>query len=233
MSYSYKGAGWRRGTVYRHITRKGIRTVRRQPPVATKSYVKRMIDRGKETNFHDEKATGTSITNAAQFINLTDSIAQGDAQGERIGDVIDMKSIRVSGHIVRKSTASTKTYDDVRMMLVVWRPDTAEDDLDGLGKLLEDSSTLPLHSPLVFDSAKRKKFSVLFDRHYPVTPRADGDNRNCYQIKFFKNDLGKLKFNESLTTGSGHIFLMLLGANGTAGEQSSISYSLRLTYKDM
>ena len=109
----------------RRVVIKGIHTKGRYIPPATRTYVKRMINAGKESNFHDEQQSAQAVSTTVQIYNLTNSITQGDGKGERVGDQIDMRHLRISFDFATIGTGSDAptTLNDIRVMIFKWRED--------------------------------------------------------------------------------------------------------------
>lgn len=197
-------------------------------------HVSDLINRSKETNYTQEAGTANNVYTTAQFWHLTDNIIQGDGQGQRVGDEIDLRYVRLSCDLATKSTAAATTLNDIRFIVFKWLEDDA-DLTPTVGAILEDTTTLPIHSPYVHDKASRSKFRVLYDTHFTLCDRSNGATRSFrdYLLKFGPKKLGKLSFNEGAVTGKGHIFMMFLGNQASGNDNALMNYSFQVLYKDM
>lgn len=196
-----------------------------------KAIVKRTVRASEPLHYSDEYSTGTDVSTTATFLNLTDAISVGTIGTTRLGDVIKLAKMRLHGTFVRKSGHSlTLDFDHIRMILFKWKPDTAVETPD-ITKILYNSAVDPYNAPIELDPAERAKFTVLEDRRIIIGGRYSATSPvqvnipiiKDFSINKFGKSLGRVLYNVGATTGKGHIFLMVLGAQ-TAGAGSSISY---------
>lgn len=200
-----------------------------------RSQVQRLIKRGVETKFYDRVQEDQEINTSSFLTNLTNNIAQGDGQEQRIGDKIDIRYLRISGDFATKvaGAGTASTLNDVRLMVFRWKPDNGTDP-PVMADLLEDTSTLPIHSPYNQDPSLKKKFSILYDKHFTLQSRSlGGKDHRDFKITVGPKKLGKIHFNAGITTGAGMIYMLVIGNQATGDNACLMDYSSQVSYKDM
>lgn len=196
-----------------------------------KAIAKRVVHVAEPLHFIDEYSTGTAITSVPTFINLTDSISQGDGQTSRTGDVVKLAKLRLHGTFVRNAdTEDTYDFDHIRMILFKWMPSTA-DEIPTEDGLLYDASADDINSPPELAPAEARKFRILEDRRillgarYAVTNSVDSGLPivKDFSIRKYGKHLGRVSYETGVSTGSGHIYLMVVGIR-TGVNASTVSY---------
>lgn len=199
---------------------------------AVKAIVKGVFE-PKHYNIHNLTA-GTS-TNTPFTVDLS-AIPQGDAYSQRDGDRCALSSLYLQYYIVRDSGVTTLTTDDVRVIVVRWKPDSAVDE-PTVSDLLENSTSAGYyrHSPIVFDKARRGKFTLLYDAvHATISPRTDSQRGWVVSRRITIPLKGKrIKFNAGATTGRGKIYMWVGGTQTSGTEDSFIQYFAQTRYRDM
>lgn len=197
--------------------------------------VHRIINRKSETNYFDRTQEDQEVNTSNLLVNLTNAISQGDGEGERVGDKIDLRYLRISGDFVTKVAGSgtASTLNDIRHIVFRWKPDNGTD-APTVAQILEDTATLPIHSPYQQDPSERRKFTILYDRHFTLQSRSLGgrDHRDFY-ITVPAKKLGKICFNSGITTGTGMIYMLLIGNQATGDNAVLLDYASQVQYKDM
>lgn len=202
-----------------------------------KQIVRKMIDARNETNDKDTPiSSGTDITSTVLITDLT-NISQGDAVGERVGDVVRPQSLQYSIRLSNwgASSASDNIPHNIRMMLIRWNPDTANEDFTAINNVIIDG-TDGVDSLITSDEVKRKKFNLIFDKQC-VVRSVNSNSGDTYPVaKWYKGSVSlpknkPVRYNEGLTTGSGKLYLVLVSSSSTANTTECKAY-LRLRYKE-
>lgn len=184
--------------------------------------VKRMINASKELNYTDTNiATGTDVTTTGTITSLVD-IAQGDGEGERLNDKIELTSFKTQIHL----RANTSPLGTVRYILFRWISDNNVES-PVVSSILEGDDM----SFIVADQAKRKKFQVLWDKQVTIT----NDTSSPYHGRIIKKTV-RLKnkpiyFNAAATTGRYMLYLLAILNSGTANDIEH-EQNIRVFYRD-
>ena len=193
---------------------------------------KRVVHVAEPLHYVDEYSTGTEITSTATFLDLTDAITQGDGNVRRTGDTVALRSLRFHGTFNRNAgTQDTYDFDHIRMVLFKWMPDNSVD-TPSEGALLYDSGADDINAPIELDPVERRKIRVLEDRRillgarYAATNPVDVNIPAVKDLSFRKygKQLGRVHYNGSAVTGSGHIYLMLIGSRASGVNASTLRF---------
>lgn len=220
------------------------RIPRKAKVVPTKKEVKGMIKRAvREANplkHNDEYSTGSEITTTATITNLTDGITQSDTATSRTGDQVSLKWGRFSASAVRKAnTGATYDFDALRIILVKWFPDSANE-TPTEANILFNSAADDMNAPTELDVAESSKFRVLYDSRVLLGNRQSSNPVNAnlpivkdLRIKYYgSKQLGKIHFNTGAVTGKGHIYLVAIGSQTTGVNASTLRYHFSVKYDD-
>lgn len=185
-----------------------------------------------ELKYHstDAYAAGVPATSSAIDVDLS-AVPIAD----REGDKIEPTSINISGRAIRDAGVTAGSWDHVRIILVQWFPDTADDDCtfaDILEGYTQAGSMLQVY---VRDKTKRSKFTVLYDKLMTLAERTTGTGMSNFDKGFHvQRKLKKpILFNPGATTGKNHIFLLAVGIQTASAEDSTLPYMATLRYRDM
>lgn len=177
-------------------------------------------------------STGSSPEfNTTGFCTQLATIPQGDGISAREGDSVMPTSLVVKGRIQRGSTATTSTFDAVRIMIVRWHPDSASTTLSSPNQLLQDfTSGVAVYSPLKLNRADRKDFDVLYDRRFVVPAR---DLVEAYRDIFIPIKLKKkIQFNAATTSGLGTLWIVGVGSYASSSvECADLVYQYVVRYR--
>lgn len=134
--------------------------------VKQRSQVRTMINKSEELKQFPVFKT-VSIDTSLQFQRLCDIDTGGDTIVNRDGLKVIPRSFEMKYEV-----AAGDSLNVVRVMLIRWKPNTA-DDTPTQAKILRVESPVATQEPLqpfVFEKSNRKKFVVLYDRvHYLST----------------------------------------------------------------
>lgn len=193
-----------------------------------KSLAKRVtvLEKSIETKTDDTAADSQACLVAGTIDQLTSAIPAGDANGERDGNEIMVKSILMR-FIIDRGFAGNAW---VRVMLVTDKRTNQAPYV--LGDLLQDgTSPQNLVSPLDFDNAGR--FNVHYDEVIPMT--TGGMTDAIFRKRFIKKNI-KIRFDAS-TPGIADmrfnsLSFVFIGSESTGGQEPVITYHIRLRYTD-
>lgn len=93
--------GWLARRLGMRTKRHGGKRYAKRKGVATKGYVRRVMENGKEKKFtysNDTQFT-TTLTNSVPSLTLLNGIARGNSDQQRIGDRVKLKDVRLQGRI--------------------------------------------------------------------------------------------------------------------------------------
>lgn len=192
-----------------------------------KALVKSALNRNKETNSYSYSAA-EEITSTIAVQDLSAYIVQGDGNDERVGDQLRMKSVRIRGRVIPKSTG---VGDVVRILIIQWRPDTAVD-TPTVAELFEDTATAgPTMSNYNMDIISRRKFKVLLDRTFLVPAYANANNRRdlFFDTVIKGSRISKVNYTPTATTGGNHLYLVRIGTQ-VSGTTASNFYHNTIQY---
>lgn len=192
-----------------------------------RSAIKRIAKSGKEKNYFDTVSSSSAVSTTATVTKLT-GIGQGDGQGQRLGDVVEMTSVEFNYSLATDAGASAGTLNTGRILIIKWLVDDT-DTSPLIGDILENGASTSF-GPFVGDQADRKKFQVIYDNHHLLTVR---DGPRC-AVVVDKNRISckgqKIYFDNAATTGKGHYYLVTCGNNPVGANDMNLNYYFRMRY---
>lgn len=208
-------------------------TKRRTPPKSglserQKNAVNRMIIAKKEMNFFDVAANSSEITSTPD-IDLLSTVPQGDGEQQRLRDKLQLCRLKFKYLISPESGAASSTVHEARIIIFQWRPDTANETPSANDLMV--TTTQPI-TMLTNDPAKRRKFKILYDKYHCFNSFAATSGHSLTEREVNIKLKGSIKFNESATTGSNHIYVLMGGAWVAGNENMNVKYTSRLYYHD-
>lgn len=217
----------------RRVTARGGTSRRggyRKSEKAIRRIAKSVVSRQKETHDFVVNTSYDESTTTATFIQLS-GVNQGTDDDQRIGEKIRPLYLDIKGHCNRKNTATTTT-DSIRVIVFIWRPDTAIDSPTE-AKLLQDD-TYQLLSPVNYDMPKA---TVLYDRIFDMPAYDVGQSPSRwyqrFRIRIPSRKLNNISFNEGALTGKHQLYVYHVGAQASGTSSSQFSMFSRLRFKDM
>lgn len=223
------------------VGRRGASTfVKPRVPTQVKQYVRRQIRKGTEHKYKDTQQSAVDVTSTVNFIDLS-AISQGDGINNRDGDACKPFQLQLKAQIVRDSGSTADTWDNVRIVLFQWKPDSAIDAPGALSDLFHGSGTnTHLCLPHV-DQSLKKKFNIFYDRLFTLTDRngvairpidGRGPYRNISINIFGKRKFAPIFFNAGATSGKGKVYMLVYSTQAAGADNSRIYYQSLLHFKD-
>lgn len=200
---------------------------KREPVVATKAYVDRLIAYHAEDKIFDSAQGQIGISNAGTFVDLTD-IQQGTGITQRLGNQIYVKKISYNLKFTRADSDNT-----LRVMLLKWmegsaiNPPATNQVLDGVG-IFAPADT-PFYQ-LNWVNLKQGWFKVIQDYRVNV----DGIKANVYINKSSTVTRPNQKVNYRLNgaqDGTGKFYLYLV-SDSTAIAHPVVTLYTRTVFED-
>lgn len=213
-----------RGTRLVHATA-GSR--RRGDFVASRSYVRKTVNRGKETDYFDKDIATEQMgtDNAPSLLSL---IPQGDGAQQRLGDKIKPVSLQIRGRI-NQPDAVNNTY--ARIVVIQWHSNTGAE-TPTLATLFENGSAKPIEDHYIGSKGDRAKFKVLLDRTFTLETVAEKSSRYINWTISGKK-IAQIRFTDADTTAKNHIYMYLLGQDTVAGAGGPVADIVtRLRFKN-
>lgn len=197
--------------------RKRAKTLKKK--MASVVTVKRMISNRQELNLHRTNVTG-SIPNTMSF-NQISAAPQGDADSDRSGDQLYIKSIHWSWEVVGADATNR-----IRLIIFQWHGDSTAN-FPTAANLLQDTSTVAGDFG-VFRKDTRKSYTVLYDRDIATNTY---NMNKVGKVNIYKGFRKKVDFLAGTTGGSGQLFTALI-SDSSAVAHPSISSQCILRYTD-
>lgn len=220
---------------YRRAFHKGgFVYLRKDDAPASRKEVKKIVDRkiraSEETKMRSY-SLAAEVNSTITFYNISQLIAEGTGADERIGDELQMKSVRIRGRLEPKSTG---VGDVARIMLIQWKPDTAAD-TPANGEVFEDISTVKeTLSGYTTDLTHRAKFKVLMDKTFLIPAYAQINNRrDLYFTRTISGKrMSKVLYEAGGVTGAKHLYLVYVGTKTTGTSASNFYCNIIQEYME-
>lgn len=200
---------------------------RKEPVVATKAYVDRLIAYHAEDKIFDNAQGQIGISNAGTFVDLTD-IGQGAGITQRLGNQIYVKKLMYNMKFSRVDSDNT-----LRVMLLKWNegsainPPTTGNVLDGVGVFASADTPFYQHN---WVNSRQGWFKVIQDYRINV----DGVKQNIYINKSSTVTRPNQKVNFRLNgaqDGTGKFYLYLV-SDSTAVSHPVVTLYTRTVFED-
>lgn len=170
-----------------------------------------------EKKHHDTQHT-INIGAAVQTADLI-NLVQDDTDTSRNGDQVTLESIFLRYRL------SNTTNSVVRIMLVQWKSNTLDDPINWADLVqFSTSTTTDMASPLNIDQSK--KFIMLYDKIHYLSSQNPISAAQVYLKKGFTKNIS---YNEAITSGFNHIYLVVNSDNATTTGFNGVS---RVRYYD-
>lgn len=188
-----------------------------------KKQVKQLVKQDRELKYVDSNETDTSLIASSGFAqDGIPTMAQGDDMGERIGDSIDIKSIRFQV-LLKSGTASGL----VQVFAFQELTDTAPSGIS------INHSVVPIHSPFPKMDVAQQAYKILFNKRFVLDP--DSKDTAYVDIKVPAKKLGLSRLTFESATGNvltaGKISLYIKTDN-TSATQMTVDSNCRVEYYD-
>jgi len=152
-----------RKRIYKKKPAKVSKTVKK----AVNTIVKRQINKFVESkNLYinsttDAQTTSKTPASATYTYGLTTVLVQGDAEGQRTSDEINMMTLNIK----LRAVASSSTPDVFRIVIILWKPSTSTANLPAFDDIFVEATNQDYLSCMSPISDKNKQlFKVLVDR---------------------------------------------------------------------
>lgn len=233
------------GSAYRHgrgvrrwnrDMRRGVRDLRRagQRSQANFQHLMNCV----ETKYKDQQSASTQAQPSGAPIDLLDGITGGDdANAQRIGNKIFLRSISLNGEVAASWEALAGACQTVRIMVV--------QDLMSLGTApvaadILDLATITTPSRAYRELDKAMRFKILYERKVdvtkPITDLAQG--QSCKRFRFHKSWPKGLHVRYDSSAGAtaniqrNNIWVFCFADETTVNENPTVSFSSRIRYTD-
>lgn len=194
-----------------------------------KKIVRKIVQSQKERNIMvNEFGWGQDMTTASDYIFQLTNIAQGDGEGERLGDVIRPSSLQMNFATMTGASATQGQRYTMRVTILRWHPDTAIETPTN-AKVFENTSALQPFGCFITSDSARKKFDVLYDKKVVLHADRNGANGSLVRCDFSKKLSGLVRYNEAATTGSGNLYL-IVSASGASANVTEIGGYINVNY---
>lgn len=112
----------------------------------------------------DALTTGPQNMTATGTIGALVNIPQGNAQSQRIGDLVEIAKINLIALSV--TAANSDVYSHARVILFRWKPSIGSA-TPNVGEILQTPSVNSVYSALNYE--ERSTYSIQWDRHFSLT----------------------------------------------------------------
>lgn len=196
---------------------------------STKSYVKSMITKARETKSHSYYFNvGQELVSGGTIWKLS-AITQGDgAVSERVGDQVDLRRLEFRALLTGQAASASAVAYNARIIIFKWKQDDNVD-YPAITDILDHTDYYK--SPYVKDAEDRKKFHILYDRNHCLAAPTDAGTPKALSLRMTKN-LGAIKFAAADSVGTGHLFLLAMSNYATGTSTPYMTWDSFLTYKD-
>jgi len=219
-NYSAKASGYKRPFKRAFGYNRSKIQKRKYVPKSVKMYVKKSMSKAIEVKHLDTEISG-SITTTGTVQDLS-PVSLGTSEVGRIG--ISIRSIAVKANFVLARGDDT---NGCRLVVFKWKDDDAIN-TPTVAKVLDttsvSSSTQFWVCPINWQN--RKSIQVLYDRMYVFDDTHDLVN-DSFDVPVY----GSCDFNTGTTSGTNHIYCLLL-SDSTIATHPTILMSARYLYKD-
>lgn len=201
---------------------------RSKKQLATKQYVKSQISRGQEKKYQQYQTTAAAIDPSTGLVQcVSNNIAQGTGENQRIGDKITPKKLRLM-----YALEGADDYNLVRVLVVQWRQTTASG-APTLSEVLTDNNSV--YAPLGFYDEDHipSQCKVLYDKLHML----NGSTSSPIQAKVVRKTISKFKGKKidfeagSTNVGNNHIYVLMI-SDSTAIAHPSVTLNARFEYTD-
>lgn len=199
------------------------RHVRRSKAVATKGYVRKMINKESETKYFDLGALATGITYAGSVADLT-GVIQGNGDTNRIGDKLRMK------HITLKYQLQQTTGPNMfRVIVFQYIGNTQISGAPGANTVLSGGTLSTANAPLaMYTWDYRNQYIILYDKlHCLNSQHPTIDVRKEISLRFAKKEIA---YYSGTTAGANKIYMIML--SDVNASLPTMAYQYRLSYED-
>lgn len=217
----------------RHKTKKKV-TLSKPAKKEVRSIVKNTINTRTELKYIDVGADavppGQTVTLAPKLFQLI-TVAQGNADTQRIGDEIYLRDLEMRGQIVQPVPGAGLSADNIiRIIIFQWygRITLPAGEQPAANDLLQDSVNAPANSFINHD--KRELFGILYDRVFATSNPYMTSRSIRIRLRKFRH---KVKFNQGANTPMENSIWLLITSNSTAAfTPAQMTFRFRMNFTD-
>lgn len=185
-----------------------------------------------EAKYDDEASTNTCYNPGSNdvIVCLTNNIAQGTSDSERIGNSILAKDINVRGYAYWAPTVTTGPFVNVgRYIMFVWK-DNANANGPTAAKILETPTNINSH----YNKDYTDQFVVLKDQRIPMNAWINASvTQDVHEFKIYKKLNFHIRWLNATTGGTqNHVYMMFMGSNTASANATVFQIYSRLNYTD-
>jgi len=192
-----------------------------------KREVKQALAANQEIKIFDVNLSAQSLT-AGSTITTLSNPPQGVGVRQRVGDDIELRSLRLNYQIVQ---LNADIYSDSRIIIFRWYPNTGLAS-PSLASILDNTAAIGLYSQYSWDT--RDQYKILYDRTHSMSGTTAAPTSNStISVMLHKVHVANLKiqFAAGATTGSNQIFALWI-SDSVIAPFPLISWSTRLRFTD-
>lgn len=229
MAKLYRKRTFRRKRVFR----RSKRSYGRKRRGGFKRAVKKVINSTAEKKAIQTIAVQQSVSNSGSFIIFNGSIPQGTASNQRVGNEVQIRSIKVWNEAYLLNTAVDIAR--IRIICGIWHD--YQTSTPTIAKILEGGSAGYTVAPFLRSGLQAKWWTPLYDRQIILTPKGQ-DEPGGMRLKQWKFGFhgkrikrGRIMYN---STGNPQEAYFMLVMSGEIGVPFPVhGYSYRVTYTDV
>jgi len=166
--------------------------------------LERQMIKKRVVKYSDSSWIGFSATSSVVSEIITDSIPQGPAQGQRIGDTVFVHGMDIRMNIV---TANADIFNLARFVWFIWWQNTVGVS-PGSTSVIENASAYGIYSHYNFEG--RENFSLLKDVVFNMTGTASSptpNSQHTFVCRFPLNN-HRIDYNFGVTSATGHLYFL-------------------------
>lgn len=213
----------------RYATQRMVKGTRALNPRQQRQ-VKILIARQQELDYYDNGVNASSIGVLATVQGGLSTPIQGDSDGERVGDKIQLKAFKFRFHLIGGDATN-----NVRVILFRWHQDNNVAS-PAAADVLQNPTGFPVTSAVNHDRIKAGILHIMYDKTFALSNSTSGGGTpSCLsrEVNIYGKKLGRkgIEFNNAAITGNNHIYA-LFQSDSNAAPNPSITWYSRLTYTD-
>lgn len=185
--------------------------------------VKRLVDSGAETYQYDNSISPASVSTAATIQTGFSTPTQGVGDGQRTGDMIELKRFMLNYNIICADATNV-----VRVILFRWYENNSSN-APTAAQVLQASTNF--NSMINHDSIRERKLHVFYDKTHRMTLVGTADVGANVSIGAKALGRKNIAFDNAAITGEGLIYGLFI-SDSSGVSHPTIDWYCRLEYKD-
>lgn len=236
MDWSSSSAGVRKPILRRRL-RMPMRGGRRTALTTKQRYeVKRIVERSSELKYFALNVLGAPISSTANVSSAPFAVPQGITDTTRVGDELTWVSTKFRFEIVNSQGALSDVYNNMRLMIFQWHPNSVPTAADVL--IPGPSGSPDILSTYGHD--RRAEFTVLYDETFKTvgnqlaatTPATSiittGVQTRDVSLRFARKKCG---FTGASTNANEMLYLLIV-TDSIVAPHPTISYQMKTFFRD-